>query len=48
MALLSDHKWKSKYTPDDGDLVQRFYVQALDAAVRQQLQDLGDLQPKVD
>lgn len=34
MALLSDHKWKSKYTPDDGDLVQRFYVQALDAAVR--------------
>ena len=34
MALLCDHKWKSKYTPDDGDLVQRFYVQALDAAVR--------------
>lgn len=34
MALLSDHKWKSKYTPDDGSLVQRFYVQALDAAVR--------------
>lgn len=34
MALLCDQKWKSKYTPDDGDLVQRFYVQALDAAVR--------------
>lgn len=34
MALLSDHRWKTKYTPDDGSLVQRFYLQALDAAVR--------------
>lgn len=34
MGLLSDHKWKSKYTPDDGDLVEQFYVHALESAVR--------------
>lgn len=34
MPLLSDHTWKTKYTPDDGDLVQLFYVPALEAAVR--------------
>lgn len=34
MGLLSDHTWKSKYTPDDGDLVEQFYVRALESAVR--------------
>ena len=34
MPLLSDQTWKTKYTPDDGDLVQLFYVPALEAAVR--------------
>ncbi|MEO9161225.1 MAG: SNF2-related protein, partial [Casimicrobiaceae bacterium] len=34
MALLCDHAWKTKYTPDDGDLVDQFYVQALDSAAR--------------
>lgn len=34
MGLLSDHNWKSKYTPDDGDLVEQFYVHALQSAVR--------------
>ncbi|OFW27623.1 MAG: helicase [Acidobacteria bacterium RIFCSPLOWO2_02_FULL_59_13] len=34
MGLLSDHQWKSKYTPDDGDLVEQFYVRALESAVR--------------
>ncbi len=34
MAILSDHAWKLKYTPDDGDLVTQFYVPALECAVR--------------
>ena len=34
MPLLPDHKWKLKYTPDDGNLVQLFYVPALEAANR--------------
>ncbi|MCP5524358.1 MAG: DEAD/DEAH box helicase family protein [Verrucomicrobiales bacterium] len=34
MSLLSDHTWKLKYTPDDGDLVKGFYVPALECAVR--------------
>jgi SNF2 family DNA or RNA helicase len=34
MTLLSDHTWKSKYTPDDGDLFEQFYVRALESAVR--------------
>lgn len=34
MSLLSDRKWKLKYTPDDGDLVAQFYVPALECAVR--------------
>ena len=32
--MLSDHKWKLQYTPDDGDLVKRFYVPALENATR--------------
>ena len=32
--MLTDHKWKLKYTPEDGDLVQRFYVPALEDAKR--------------
>lgn len=34
MAILSDHPWRLKYTPDDGDLVTQFYVPALECAVR--------------
>ncbi len=34
MALLPDHNWRLKYTPDDGDLVRLFYVPALEAAKR--------------
>lgn len=34
MALLADHPWKRKYTPDDGDLSRLFYVPALEDAVR--------------
>jgi SNF2 family DNA or RNA helicase len=34
MALLPDYQWKLKYTPEDGDLVQRFYVPALRCATR--------------
>jgi SNF2 family DNA or RNA helicase len=34
MSLLTDQGWKTKYTPDDGDLVRLFYVPALDCAVR--------------
>ena len=34
MSLLCDREWKLKYTPDDGDLVNLFYVPALECAVR--------------
>ncbi|MDE0417762.1 MAG: SNF2-related protein [bacterium] len=32
--MLKDHKWKLKYTLDDGDLVRIFYVPALKTAKR--------------
>ena len=32
MSLLGDFVWKTKYTPEDGDLVERFYVPALECA----------------
>ncbi len=32
--MLTDHAWKLKYTPEDGDLVRRFYVPALEDAER--------------
>ena len=32
--MLTDHEWRLKYTPEDGDLVRRFYVPALADAVR--------------
>ena len=32
--MLIDHTWKLKYTPEDGDLVQVFYVPALQDAAR--------------
>ena len=32
--MLTDRTWKLKYTPDDGDLVELFYVPALRDAVR--------------
>jgi hypothetical protein len=34
MSLLSDHVWHPKYSPDNGNLVERFYVPALACAVR--------------
>lgn len=34
MSLLSDSVWKAKYTPEDGDLLHRFYIPALSCAVR--------------
>ncbi len=34
MALLPDYQWKLKYTPEDGNLVQCFYVPALRCATR--------------
>jgi ERCC4-related helicase len=34
MSLLLDIKWKLKYTPEDGNLVQIFYVPALRCATR--------------
>ncbi len=34
MALLPDYPWKLKYTPEDGNLVQCFYVPALRCANR--------------
>jgi SNF2 family DNA or RNA helicase len=34
MSLLPDFKWKLKYTPEDGNLVQLFYVPALKCANR--------------
>jgi len=32
--MLSDHDWKLKYTPEDGDLVKGFYIPALEDAER--------------
>lgn len=32
--MLTDHAWQLKYTPEDGDLVRRFYVPALADATR--------------
>ncbi len=32
--MLRDHEWQLKYTPDDGDLVELFYVPALTDATR--------------
>src|ERR1017187_10921034 len=34
MSLLTDFKWKLKYTPEDGNLVQFFYIPALRCANR--------------
>ena len=34
MTILSDHQWRLKYTPENGDLVQILYVPALSCAVR--------------
>jgi SNF2 family DNA or RNA helicase len=34
MSLLPDFEWKLKYTPEDGDLVKKFYVPALRSASR--------------
>ena len=32
--MLAEHAWKLKYTPEDGDLVQLFYLPALEDAER--------------
>ena len=32
--MLSDRTWRLKYTPEDGDLVELFYVPALEDAER--------------
>ena len=32
--MLTDRTWKLKYTPDDGDLVEVFYIPALHDAAR--------------
>ena len=32
--MLTDHAWRLKYTPEDGDLVRLFYVPALEDAER--------------
>ncbi len=34
MPLLSDHTWRLRYTPEDGDLVRRLYVPLLACAER--------------
>ena len=34
LTMLSDHEWKLKYTPEDGNLVRKFYLPALEDAVR--------------
>jgi ERCC4-related helicase len=34
MPALTEHDWRLKYTPDDGDLVEQFYVPALRCAIR--------------
>ena len=33
-TVLTDHSWQIKYTPDDGDLIELFYVPALEDAER--------------
>ena len=32
--MLQDREWRIKYTADDGDLVEQFYIPALETAVR--------------
>ena len=32
--MLTDHAWRLKYTPEDGDLVKGFYIPALEDAER--------------
>ena len=34
MSILSDIRWKLKYTPEDGELLEKFYIPALSCAVR--------------
>lgn len=34
MALLADYTWRSKYDPDDGTLIEQFYLTALACAQR--------------
>lgn len=34
MKLLSAKDWHIKYTPEHGDLVTRFYIPAIECAVR--------------
>lgn len=34
MALLADYDWRSKYDPDDGTLIEQFYLTALACAQR--------------
>jgi superfamily II DNA or RNA helicase len=34
MPLLTDHDWRTKYDPDDGSLIERFYITALACAQR--------------
>ena len=34
MKRLTDREWLTKYSPEQGDLVTRFYVPALECAVR--------------
>ena len=34
MTFLADHTWQAKYTPEDGDLVEQFYLPALACAIR--------------
>jgi hypothetical protein len=33
VASLNERNWRLKYTPDDGDLVELFYIPALECAV---------------
>ena len=34
MALLTDFDWQSKYDPDEGSLIEQFYLRALSCAQR--------------
>ncbi len=34
MSVLQDYLWKFKYTPEDGNLLQKFYIPALSCAER--------------
>lgn len=34
MALLTDFEWQSKYDPDEGSLIEQFYLRALSCAQR--------------